>query len=998
MAHPLVRLVELLSEPAIVRDLAGRELYRNPSAHGLQVSDDWVRIELTDAVVLLGPPSLSPAGRRVDLGRLFRSQLVGVALFRQDRLVDANTLLAGMLGRQALQVGIPFESLFAGEPPEVSEGAVEGVLLHHEGYRVEALLEVVPLGPEEQLLLVQDLGTARGPEARLRVLFRSDAALREAEGAQQAATRLAEALVPDLADVCYVHLADGASTRSVGVAHREPTRTATLDALKAVEMPEPMSLLVRDWKGPDGRRGDLGRTMKVLRSHGVRSSLWVPVELYGAPVGQIALHRLEDRAPFDSSDLELAHELAAASSLALRQWRLSSELQREGSTFRALVESTPLLVFSASPDGRFSYLNRRWAEYTGLPLDRIRDAGWRNLVHPDDIETTRRAFRSRTDDNVQVRVRLRNLEGAWRWFLVRASGAHDTNGDMVRWVGSCIDIHEPTRREEHATFMAAASAALTEPANPSRALSRLAITPVPSFADYCAIYLCEGEHCRLAHLHHRSPALAERIRALHQRHPLKLEITVGPARVLHTGRAEIVHLPLHDSAEPGPFEAMGDAGVTSMILAPMRVDGEALGALIFASSSRRVYDDRDREVAEEVGHRAALFLQNARLYAIARSEREKAEEANRLKDAFLAMLSHELRTPLSALAGWTQLLVRGRVPPEQVAHAISVIERNASSLTQLIDDLLDVSRIVSGQLRLVSQPVDLATQVRRAVDSVRPIAREKGVVLETHIEPVGLVDGDPERLRQAAWNLLSNAVKFTPHGGRVTVSLSERENRAVLVVFDSGIGIEPEFMGRLFDPFRQADSSMTRAHGGLGLGLAIVKHVIDAHGGSIHAVSPGTGGGASFTVLLPLRRGEASRELLEEAEVTDQLEDVLVLVVESDPDTRDLLTTLLQNAGARVVHASDASEARASLWRDRPDLLLADIRLPGEDGLSLMRSIRRLPPDQGGNVPAVGLTAFASDVDRRKALQAGYQAHASKPVDPGQLIELLRTVWLASRR
>jgi PAS domain S-box-containing protein len=386
-------------------------------------------------------------------------------------------------------------------------------------------------------------------------------------------------------------------------------------------------------------------------------------------------------------------------------------------------------------------------------------------------------------------------------------------------------------------------------------------------------------------------------------------------------------------------------------------------------------------------------------------ERERllreAQEANRLKDEFLATVSHELRTPLTAILGWAHLLRGGQLEGEGAARALETIERNARAQAQLIDDLLDVSRIVTGKLRLDVVPVDPPSFIDPAVEAVRPAAEAKGVRLQKLIDTgVGTVMGDPARLQQVVWNLLSNAVKFTPRGGRVQVRLERVNSNVEIAVSDTGAGIDPEFLPHVFERFRQADQRTTRQHGGLGLGLAIVRHLVELHGGAVHANSAGEGTGATFTVTLPVasvhRREDAqgrvhpaARDTLPAHECPERLDGLRVLVVDDEPDARELLSVGLGQCGAEVTTASSAQEALEAVAGAKFDILISDIGMPGEDGYELIRRVRALPAGAGGRTPAVALTAYARTEDRLRAMRAGFEMHVSKPVELTELVVVL---------
>jgi hypothetical protein len=401
-----------------------------------------------------------------------------------------------------------------------------------------------------------------------------------------------------------------------------------------------------------------------------------------------------------------------------------------------------------------------------------------------------------------------------------------------------------------------------------------------------------------------------------------------------------------------------------------------------------VLDVTARKEAEE--ERAALLIRE-------RDARHHAEEADRLKDEFLATLSHELRTPLTSILGWASMIRNGEVEGPSVARAVETIERNARSQARLIDDLLDVSRIITGNLRLDLHPLNLAPIVEAAIDALRPTADVKGIEIRT--SPVGgecLIKGDPNRLRQVIWNLLSNAIKFTQREGVVGIDLRCVGSSVRLTVADTGEGISPEFLPYVFDRFRQAEGSISRKQGGLGLGLAVVRHLVELHGGSIGAESGGLGQGSVFKVELPLAQERRDPERAEERrreverrhsrKTAVRLDGLHVLLVEDDDDSRKLLGTMLKRHGARVTSTKSAAEAVGVFSRELPDLLISDIGMPDEDGYEFIRKVRSLPPEKGGRTPAIALTGYASRKDRERALAAGYHQHMAKPIEQAELI------------
>jgi signal transduction histidine kinase/CheY-like chemotaxis protein len=387
--------------------------------------------------------------------------------------------------------------------------------------------------------------------------------------------------------------------------------------------------------------------------------------------------------------------------------------------------------------------------------------------------------------------------------------------------------------------------------------------------------------------------------------------------------------------------------------------------------------------------------EEARGQLLLRAERARseAEAANRIKDEFLATLSHELRTPLTSLLGWSSVLREARRDEKVLSQGLDAIDRNARVQAQLIDDLLDVSRIVSGKLNLDVRPLDISSVVRAAINVVRPAADAKGIMLDYWAAPgLGAISADSARLHQVIWNLLSNAVKFTPQGGKIKIRVEQEGSHAKVTVHDTGQGIDPEFLPRVFDRFRQADSSTTRSFGGLGLGLAIVRHLVELHGGTVSAESEGAGKGATFSATFPLLADRSAPIApcaeFHAAEVRS-LDGLRVLLVDDEPEAREILSTVIGRTGAEVKICISASDALSKLAEWRPDVILSDIAMPEEDGYSFIGKVRSLPREQGGEIPAAALSAYARDEDRMQALAAGYQMHIAKPIGASQLVTLV---------
>jgi signal transduction histidine kinase/CheY-like chemotaxis protein len=418
------------------------------------------------------------------------------------------------------------------------------------------------------------------------------------------------------------------------------------------------------------------------------------------------------------------------------------------------------------------------------------------------------------------------------------------------------------------------------------------------------------------------------------------------------------------------------------------------GRQSFTGIVRDITERRKSEVERE-----RIEEERAELLSREQEARHVAEDANRLKDDFLAMISHELRAPLTAILGWAQMLRSGTLDRASVDRALLTIERNAKTQAHLVGDLLDASRIATGKLNLEIRPVELMSIVEAAVDAVRPMVEAKDLRMQIVLEPwVGPFNGDVERLKQIVWNLLSNAIKFTPPGGLIEVRLERLENKALLIVSDTGQGIDPEFLPRIFDRFRQGDSSSRRQQGGLGLGLAIIKHLVELHGGAIYAYSRGIGQGSDFMITLPLgaQQGDVEagglwpiRPEKQPDTRASSLRGAKVLVVDDDHDTREILSVMLTRYGPEVRAASSAAEAMEVFSQWKPDVLVSDIGMPIEDGYALIAKVRALSEEEGGEVPAIALTAFAGVSDKEAALAAGFQQHLSKPVEPVQLAKVV---------
>jgi signal transduction histidine kinase len=579
---------------------------------------------------------------------------------------------------------------------------------------------------------------------------------------------------------------------------------------------------------------------------------------------------------------------------------------------------------------------------------------------------------------------------------------------LVRHCAQAIErarLYEAERRSnQRLTLLARAGELLAASIDYETTLETVARVALPALADYAFLDVLEGGSARRL-------ARAAREGVQPEAEAMLASLRELPGAPATEARLDAVvdEATLHRLAGgPDDVAVLGRLELVSLLTVPLVARDQALGVITlgFGPSGRR-HTSADLEMALELARRAAIAVENAMLHRESHEAVQRAQEANRRselanrsKDEFLGVVSHELRTPLNAVLGWSQLL-RGPAGADAavLAKGLRVIDRNARAQAKLIDDILDVSRIITGKLRLELRPLELESVIRAALEVVRPAADAKNIELCSSVETGAAVSGDPDRLQQVVWNILSNAVKFTPEGGRVEVALCRERAAATIRVRDSGRGIESDVLPYVFERFWQADSSPTRRHGGLGLGLAIVRHLVELHGGSVYAESAGPGLGSTFTVRLPARddlpvlEGDAGARLSRDSDPTARgarLDGLRVLLVDDEEDARDLVATMLASAGAVVTVAGSATEAWALLAHHLPDVLVSDIGMPGEDGHALLRKVRASP--RLCRLPALALTAYASPEDARRAVKAGFHTHLAKPAEPAMLTAVVATL------
>ncbi|HEV7892776.1 MAG TPA: PAS domain S-box protein [Pyrinomonadaceae bacterium] len=674
------------------------------------------------------------------------------------------------------------------------------------------------------------------------------------------------------------------------------------------------------------------------------------------------------------------------------------------------------------------------AEIFGVPPGpHLTWAQLRDLLHEDDRERARVAVEQAAAEQIDYDIEYRvvgNGDGEKRWVLAKGRALYDDSGRVTGMLGVVQDI---TDRKLTVQTLREQSEALSTTNELGRVISaELDLHNIVQAVTDAATELTGARFGSFFYnvLDERGASYmlftlsgVPREAFAHFPMPRNTDIFAPTFKGEGTVRIGDVHKdPRYGKNSPYYGMPEGHLPVVSYLAVPVvSRSGDVVGGLFFGHPEEGVFTERHERIVEGMASQAAIAMDNARLYEAAQRGREQAEraaeeneklyhetqEANRLKDEFLAMLSHELRTPLTAILGWAHMLRTGQFDENSVGNAYETIERNARAQAQLIDDLLDVSRIITGKLRLDMRAVNPNNFIDSAVEALRPGAESKGVRIRKIMDTgVISVAGDPVRLQQIVWNLLSNAVKFTPRGGLVQVRLSRVNSHVEIAVSDTGQGISTQFLPHVFDRFRQADQKITRQHGGLGLGLSIVRHLVELHGGTVRADSEGEGRGSTFTVMLPVapvymetEAGErvhpAARDTLPTYECPDRLDGLKILIVDDERDTLEMLRIGLSNCGAEVTVAGSAADALEAISSSVPDVVISDIGMPEMDGYELMRKIRALPAESGGRVPSVALTAYARTEDRLQALRSGYQMHVPKPVELAELVAV--TASLAQR-
>jgi signal transduction histidine kinase/DNA-binding response OmpR family regulator len=728
--------------------------------------------------------------------------------------------------------------------------------------------------------------------------------------------------------------------------------------------------------------------------------------------------------PFSARELIARIETHLQMSRVLRQ---SEERERaRAEELEALMAAVPAVVFIAEdPECRVIHGSRCAYELLRVPVNTNLSVTADDPERPQHFRIFRNGVEMRPDElPVQTAARGEDVndsdleivfnDGSQRYLWGSAVPLRDGSGELRGSIAAFVDITERKRVEQRLALQYKVARIFADSKEATEALTCVLQAVGETMGwDAGSVWNHDSDSQRLncITVWHQPTYPVPNFEAASRQH--QFEIGIGlPGRVWKMGTSVWIADVAADDNFPRLVSAARD-GLHTGAAFPVLLHGSLLCVVEFFSRKVLREDPELLQLMDAIGSQLGQFVERkrmeeerARMLESELKAKNEAETANRLKDEFLATVSHELRTPLNAMLGWARLLRAGKVEEDRKGHALEVMERNAIAQQQIIEDILDVSRIITGKLRLQIAPTELAPIVDAAVDSVKPAADAKGVILE--LKPgseTSLVFGDANRLQQIVWNLLSNAVKFTPRGGRVTVMIERGDAYVEITVRDTGKGMAQEFLPYVFERFRQADSSSTRQFGGLGLGLAIVRHLTELHGGTVHVSSAGENLGATFKIRLPLAITHVNQELLHsevpfrQNEETrspsgfmSSLEGVRILVVDDEADARDLLSFILLRTNADVRTAGSVQEALKIVPEWKPAVLLSDIGMPLEDGYSLIRLVRSLPPEQGGNVAAAALTAYARSEDRVRALAAGYQTHVTKPVEPAELVAVVASL------
>ncbi len=836
--------------------------------------------------------------------------------------------------------------------------------------------------------VTRDLTERRQAEENARRLLQEEAARKAAEAAAKEIDRQREQL-----HVTLQSIGDG---------------VIATDAEGRVTLLNPVAEALTGWQSAEARAQPLQKVFPLVNEI-TRQPLENPVAkvLRDGSVVALANHtvliaRDSTERPIEDSAAPIRNQQGETLGVVLvfrdLTPRRSAEraLRASEERWRTLADAMPQIVWTAGPDGVIDYSNRRWYEFSGLSAG-VGNEGWGTILHPDDrpVASARWAESLRSGSAFEMELRLLDRRtGGYRWHLIRTVPVKDESGAVARWYGTSTDIHEQKRAGEVAWFLAEASAALAVLVDYESTLQKVVSLAVPYFADWSAVDVAdEGGQLRRLAVAHQDAEKVRLAQELLRRYPPDLEAPGGIGYVFRTGRSETIEqvtdeLLVKGAKDEEHLRLMRALGLRSYLCVPLVASGKTLGVLTFATAeSGRIYTQADLKLAEDLAHRAAIAIENARLY-------RELKEADRRKDEFLATLAHELRNPLAPIRNSLQILKMPRVDAAAAERSRAMMERQVQHLVRLVDDLLDVSRVMRGKIELRKEGVELATVVARAIETAQPLIESQEHELSVHVPTESLpLEADPVRLAQVVANLLTNAAKYTEPGGRIGLTATREGNEAVLRVWDTGIGMAPEMLPKIFDLFVQVDSTPTRSQGGLGIGLTLVKNLVEMHHGTVEAHSAGLGQGSEFVVRLPLAAAQKEEPWAGSPEPAGPPPPAVpssgrrLLVVDDNKDAAESLAVLLRLQGHEVQVAYDGLTALELLQTYRPELVFLDLGMPGLDGYEVARRLRQLPGLE--QVRLAALTGWGQQADRRRTSAAGFTYHLVKPLEPKTLEELL---------
>ncbi|MEP6742963.1 MAG: ATP-binding protein [bacterium] len=714
------------------------------------------------------------------------------------------------------------------------------------------------------------------------------------------------------------------------------------------------------------------------------------------------------RAAAENSASKLQLSEATVRTMLAERERAERALKESEERYRDLVENANDIVYTMDLYGNLTSINKAAELITGLKPTELLTKNLMKFITPESLETTRQMLERKLlgEERTHYEMEVQAIDGR-RLTLEISSKLILKDGKPFGIQGIARDIS--TRRRAEETLRQADQRALSTYERLLERVSCLAQTfgtarDLPAIFRVLKEFTMVSVPCQGLFVSLYDPVRDARTACYgwadgeevdtSQLPPMPVTSSGPNSRAVRTNQVVITSDYMNETRGHPAVLVGPDNGLRpqSSLSAPMSVMGHVIGTIEVQTYEKAAYGEEHATAMRLAANLAAVAIENVRLLERESTARAAAEESNRLKDEFLATVSHELRTPLTAILGWSRML-EGGLETEMAERAIETIKRNAKAQAQIIDDILDVSRIITGNLYLELHPIELASVLEAAVNVVRPTAEAKGIQIELDFErEPTVVSGDANRLQQVFWNLLSNAVKFTAAGGKVRLSLKQLDSEVEIEVADTGQGITPEFLPFVFDRFRQADSTSTRHHGGLGLGLAIARHLVEIHGGHVSATSDGDGKGACFRLRLPLigslakltAPSNGAKEPAKPLQAADVLAGIQVLVVDDDQDTLELLTAALRQRSANVIAVSSAAAAMDSIMVSKPHVLISDIAMPGEDGYDLIKKVLAL--ELTPKISAIAITAYAKEEDRERALSAGYQRYLSKPVELGEFI------------